>query len=548
MPVASFNKKYLLALIGGKMDDKKLVEDIEKLGFGVERIDGDEIAVEVTSNRPDLLMEIGFARALRYFTHKSKRYGYDVTKESQVRVAVGKKVGSVRPFVSAFTVEGLSLDQDTLTSIINGIEKFCETHGRNRRKVAVGIHDMDRFDATNTLHYDAYNDDKYLPLNGTAELYFSEVLKGTEKGRDYANVIEDGNGGYPALRDSKGILALIPILNSERSKVTVSTKRMLVFIDGKSEYWVLRSADLLACMFLDIGGIVKKVSIDYGRKTVVTPAMEKTQIVIPLAKIENTIGLKIGENNATSLAGKMGYEAAYVGTKIRVTVPPYRLDVINEQDVIEDIAIGYGYDYIQPVPVKSGMSGQLEKATIFRNKATELMLGLGFTEAVNTYLTNENINFTKMRAFNDKNYISIRNARSESITMLRTWLLPSLLRNLGGSQHEKMPQKMFEVDMAFKIAGNGVTEATHLAAAATDAKMNFNYIKSVFDALAEQMKLDLKIEKMEHASFIEGRCTQIMLGSTRIGLFGEVHPAVLEAFGIEEPTTALEFDLTPFES
>ncbi len=548
MPIATFDKKYLLGLVGSGIDDGRLVEDIEKLGFGVERVGDEEISIEITSNRPDLLMAVGFARALRYFMHRSKRFRYEAKKDSGLSVAIGRRIGKVRPYASAFVAEGLELDEKALADIINGVEKFCETHGRGRRKIAVGMHDLDKIDSAGGLYYDAYDDRKYVPLNGKSDAYFSDILKSTDKGRSYAGTIDGGEFGYPALCDSRGVLALIPILNSERSRVTVSTKRMLVFVDGKSKYGVLKSADLLACLFIDIGAEVSRVSVGKGKRTSNTPTMESRQIMIPIRKIENTIGVKIGVNNATSLAEKMGYEASYIDTKVRVYVPQYRMDIINEQDVIEDIAVGYGYNYIQPMPVKSGISGQLENATVFRDRIGESMIGLGFTEAVDSYLSNEGLNFTMMRLHNDNNYVRIRNAKSDAITMLRTWLLPSLLRNIGSSQHEPMPQRMFELDMAFRIVGTGVEEAYHLAAVACDAKMNFNHIKSVVDALADMMRLDFKVEKAEHASFIEGRCARIILGNAQIGFFGEVHPAVLGAFGIEEPVSALEIDLSPFES
>ncbi len=549
MPVVNFGKRYFLGLLGAKLTDKQLVSHISALGFNVEGITADQIEIEVTSNRPDLLTAVGFARALRCFIHRPRKLSYSLSgNDVLIEIKVGKRAGRVRPYISGLVATGLKLDNQSLTSLINGIEKFCETYGRNRRKIAVGMHDLSSLAEPYLLEYDAYNDEQFVPLNSSAKASFSEIMAKNEKGVRYGSTISAGEQGYPALKDSKGTLSLIPIINSERTRVTSSTKDLFVDITGTSQYWVEKSADLLASIFIEMGAQIRPVRVDYGKAARVLPRMEKEEFIVPLQKIEGAIGVRIGPNNVASLAEKMGYEVSYIGTKVKFRVPPYRLDVINEQDIIEDVAIGYGYDYIRPVAIKSGDPGALEGMTMTRERLVESMLGLGFTEMMNSYLSNEEMNFSKMRVYKGKDYVRIKNAKSESATMLRTWLLPSLARNIGISQHEKMPQRAFELDMAFEIAEGIVVESYHLAAISADAKANFNDIKSTFAALAEMFRLDCSIEAYDHASFIEGRCAKIVVANKTVGFFGELHPEVLRSFGIEEPAVAMEIDLAFMKS
>ena len=181
---------------------------------------------------------------------------------------------------------------------------------------------------------------------------------------------------YPELIDSEGTLAFIPILNSERTKVTAHTKSIFVELTGTSEYAVNKAADLLATTFMDMGAKIRKVRMNYGKDQVDTPELEENYIVMQLSRIEREIGVQIGFNNIISLANKMGYEAALVGNNIRFTIPEYRLDIIDEQDVIEDIGIAYGYDYIRPTPIFYAQRGSLEKQTMFNRRVAETAVGL----------------------------------------------------------------------------------------------------------------------------------------------------------------------------
>lgn len=551
MPVVTFDKKYLMSLLPSDMTEEELKSQTYKLGFEVERINKEEISIEITPNRPDLYSAVGLARALKNFMHKSKRFVYEIKDETPAfSINVGKEVASVRPFISAIAAYGLDFSNESLAELINFTEKLCETYGRSRKKIAIGLHDLGQIEPP--LHYNAYKDEKYMPLNDNQERSFSEILKTTDKGAKYGYTIGGGKR-YPALKDNHGVLSFIPILNSERTRVTARTKSMLIDITGMHGDSVNKTADLLGSIFMDMGAEVRKVEINYTGKTIVTPVMGSRYISIPLQMAEGEIGVKIGYNNIISLANKMGYEAALIGKDIKFRIPSYRMDIINDQDVVEDIAIGYGYDYIRPVPILASQKGELEGRELLLEKASEAMVGMGFYEVLNTYLTNEETNFEKMGIkdaagfLSKKNadYVRLKNAKAQSITMMRTWILPSLLKNIGISTHEKMPQKLFELDMAFHVSKKAPIEEYHLAGVCADPRSNFNNIKSVIDSLSYVLNLPLKVEQYENESFVKGRCARIMLDKEMIGFFGEIHPQVLGNFGIEEPTSAFEINLNP---
>ena len=536
-----FSKKYLFTLLGSKLDDKKLESYIAKMGFEMEGASATEVTIELPANRPDLVDIVGFSRALRNFLHKSKPADYGIKNPLPIfQIKVGKDIKEVRSFISALVVEDIKFNEESLKHLLNFTEKFASNYGRSRKKIAIGLHDLDSI--TPPLGYDAIKDEEFYPLGSKKKMKFSEILKKHEKGVAYASAI-GSSSLYPTLRDFVGTISLVPIINSERTKVTVKTKNLLIELTGTNRHSVEKSADLFAAMFIDLGAKVRKVEVAYKDEKVLLPKMKQEKIEIPLLKIEGQIGVIIGFNNVISLANKMGYRAGLVGRNIRFWIPQYRLDILNEQDIIEDIAIAYGYDYIQPVPIFAEQIGELEASTKRNMKISEIMVGMGFSEMMNSFLTSDNLNFEKMRQEkNVKGSIRVKAAKVQQLTMLRTSLLPSLLKNLGMSVHEKMPQKIFELDMAFNL-GKSVEETQNVAALFTDPKANFNQIKAIVEGLLQSMGMEYKVREILHSSFIEGRAASIILNGKSVGMFGEIHPEVLNNFGIEEPTVAFELAL-----
>ncbi|MCL5412806.1 MAG: phenylalanine--tRNA ligase subunit beta [Candidatus Marsarchaeota archaeon] len=543
LPVISFDKKYLYGLIGEGIDDDKFSEQVSKLGFGVEEISKESITVELTANRLDLLDAVGLARSLRNFMHKSKRFVYEIAdKDPGLEIKVDRSVRQVRPFIAGIVARRVKLDEQALVNLINFSEKFCETYGRDRRKIAIGMHNLDAVKPG--LTYRCSKEGRFVALGERDESSYSSIIETLDKGRQYSGLVKGRKGNvYPELIDGEGAIALIPVINSERTRVTAETKNMFVDITGTSAYAANKVSELLASTFIDMGADVKRVRVDYGKKQVDTPILDTRYITIPVVRAEREIGVRIGYNNVISLANKMGYEAALVDRKVRFRVPEYRLDVIGEQDVIEDLAIAYGYDYINPMPIYYAENGELEEETKFNRTVAEIMTGLGFSEFANSYLTNDDYNFDRPRIKRDGSAVVIKNPKTEAISIMRTWILPSILRDLSMSANDRTPQNVFELDLAFKVDRRAAKESYHLAAASLDPKANFNNIKATVEGLLYALGVKYDITEQSHGSFIEGRCADIRINGKNAGVFGEIHPEVLKNFGLEEAAVAFEMDV-----
>src|SRR3989344_8001887 len=144
MPTVNLNKKEFEKLVGKKLELDKLKDRISMLGTDLEKIEGNEIIVEVFPNRPDMLSEQGFARAFSSFIGVKKGLRDYKVKRSNYKVIVEKSVKEVRPFTACAVVKNLKFDDEKIKSIIQIQEKLHIGYGRNRRKVAIGIYPMEK--------------------------------------------------------------------------------------------------------------------------------------------------------------------------------------------------------------------------------------------------------------------------------------------------------------------------------------------------------------------------------------------------------------------
>jgi phenylalanyl-tRNA synthetase beta chain len=535
MAIVSFSLSRLQS--ESKVTD--VAEAIDMLGMSVESIEGDEIKIDITPNRPDLLDFFGLARAIAYFRGQRSPDGENYQKlyDSRLEINVSDSVKGTRPFIAGIVVEWVNLEGDNLKYLINFTEKIADTYGRRRRKIAIGLHNLDKIEGN--LTYEAKDEGAITPLGSNSKESFAEVMKG-KKGVKFGGAAQ----GKPlVLSDSKKAIALIPVTNCEETKVDQTTRNLFIDVTGTFRKAVEDIAALLACSFIDQKAKVSKVAIKYGSKKAETPHTEYKEEKIHLSEIDRTIGAKLSESDLIAISNRLGYRGAKYGDYLLIYIPPYRLDYINSQDVVEDIAIGFGYSNIVPLPVMSSSLGTVNVLTDLTGKIASLMVGLGFDEAMNNYITNDEMQFDSMNIKREPDVVKILYSKTASLTSLRTSIMPSLLANLGISQHEKMPIKLFECGSVFRLDNGKAVEGFSVAFAMEASEANFANVKSYFEALADGIGLKTSIKPTADGRFINGRCAGVFAGGAKIGAFGEIHPAVLKHFGIAEPTVAAEIML-----
>jgi phenylalanyl-tRNA synthetase beta chain len=261
MPSVSYDMGDLSHLLGRQIDLESLRQIVPMMGVDMEEVTAEKITLEVFPNRPDMLNIEGFARALRGFMGIETGYKEYPVSDSGIVLNVDPSVDDVRPAVAAGVIMDAEMDDYAVKSIMDMQEKLHLTHGRNRAKVAIGIHDLDTVKPPFT--YKAVDPDSvsFVPLEMDRPMSLRKILSAHPKGRDYAAILE-GKDKYPVFVDSAGdVLSFPPIINGELTKLTDRTRNLFLDITGTSQQAVDFALNIIAASLADRGGKIRTVRI-----------------------------------------------------------------------------------------------------------------------------------------------------------------------------------------------------------------------------------------------------------------------------------------------
>jgi phenylalanyl-tRNA synthetase beta chain len=182
------------------------------------------------------------------------------------------------------------------------------------------------------------------------------------------------------------------------------------------------------------------------------------------------------------------------------------------------------------------------------------MVGLGFQEVLTYTMANPEMLFARMNLKSQASAtrmglgpaVEVANPKVQTLTCLRSWLLPCLMDFLGCNLHVEYPQRVFELGMVTVPdvkADTRTRDVEKLAAVSCHAGAGFSEVKSCLDAFFVNLGLKWQVREAGHASFIDGRVGRVVVEGCDVGFAGEVHPAVLEAWAVENPATAFELNM-----
>jgi phenylalanyl-tRNA synthetase beta chain len=548
MPTVEFSLKDLQKLLGVEIPYEELEErgilfakgEIESFFDGQLRVDIKD------TNRPDLWSVEGIARELKgHYGIEEGLPNYEV-KESDVKMIVEAKVEEIRPKTVGAVVTGLEFDDEAIRQTIQLQEKIHQTYGRNRELVAIGVYDYDKI--IPPIRYTTVKPDgiRFVPLDFDRELTPREILKLHPKGREYGHLINKFDE-YPLMIDSKNnVLSIPPIINSAYTgKVTPETENVFIEMTGKKLDRLMVALNVIVAAFHDRGGEVHSIKVVYPQETIVTPDFTPKKFEMDIKECRRILGLDLAEEEIIRLLRKSRYNAYSENGKIQVEYSPIRDDIMHQRDIIEDVAIAYDINKIEPEPPMISTIGKEDEKEEFCNSIREIMIGLGLQEILTFSLTNKDYLFKRMNIEEEK-VCEIENPISANWTTLRNWLIPSLIEFLSYNLHVEYPQKIFEIGDVVQI---DETQETYtrtikkLACAITDSKVSYEDISSILDALLYALGLDYKLAKIKHPSFIPGRVARISIKEHTLGVIGEIHPQVLNNWTLEKPLCAFELDI-----
>ncbi|MHA1335196.1 MAG: phenylalanine--tRNA ligase subunit beta [Promethearchaeota archaeon] len=558
MPTLELKLERLERLVGKKIDFKQLEYDLQWISLDLEDVNEEEktIKVEYNPNRPDFSSPEGIARALKgYYEIELGVPSYEI-QPGNIEMNVESSVDLVRPYIVCGVIRDIDLDEDEVGTLMNIQEQLHWAVGRDRKKVAIGVHDLDKIKPPYRYLAVEPTSISFVPLHGDGDpMNLEEILKYHEKGIEYAHILE-GKDVYPVLLDSNdNVISFPPIINGELTTVTNDTKNLFLDITGTDFKAINLALNILSTMLADTGAKIESVKVNYPNEMgqIITPNLDPKKWEVEVNYINDYIGLNLTVDEMIKCFQKVRIDAKKSKKKgyLDLWVPAYRGDIMHPVDFTEECAIGYGY-FNLPRTIREGCIGEYHPIQVFANKVRTIMIGAGYLEVLNFILSNSEKHYDYMKInVKESELVQIANPVSKEFNTTRTKILPKLMETLLFNRSEEKPIKIFEVGdviILSKKEETGAKRELHLAAATYHEDADFTEIRSTLDFIMTTLGYynDFEVKPSKIPTYIEGRCGDIIFKGEKIGEIGEIHPEVLLNFKLEFPVAALELNLQQF--
>ena len=348
----------------------------------------------------------------------------------------------------------------------------------------------------------------------------------------------------------------------------VGDSDIFVELTGTDMASLALAASIVACDLADNGFTIEPVEVEYefdtpfGRK-IVFPYYFQEPVFCSLSRIERFLGEKLNADECAQALTRMGVKAEKLKSSERgqkaagqaegvLAYPPeYRNDFLHAADVAEDVMIGRSLGSFKPQRPADYTIGRLLPITLFSRQVKEILAGMGYQEMIYNYLGSRKDLVENMRGDGSK-IVHIFNPMTENYEYVRDSVLASLMSSESISGRSVYPHKIFQIGKnAYLNNEENYKSSTRQYAgflhAGTDA--NFNTAAGELQTLFYYLNLEYDVEESTDPRFIPGRAAAIIRkenapgGKRAIGVFGEIHPEVLENWGVTVPCTAGEIDL-----
>jgi phenylalanyl-tRNA synthetase beta chain len=522
------------------LSKERILDRLPYLGLDIEGTDEESVRIEYNPNRPDFSTDYGIARALRGLVGKETGVKPYRAAPGRMQVFADKSLAKVRPFIACAVARGLTLDEETIRQLISMQEDLHNGLGRKRRKVAIGLHDLGAISFP--VYYEGMDVSfSFTPLGSPEEMTLGDVLQRTETGLAYGHILA-GAPAYPILYDSKGmVLSFPPIINGRGTKVETSTRDLFIDVTSTDARLGGDALAIICCALADAGATIETVTVNYARTKVVTPELAPTKMKFDGRLTQEVTGLSLSRREMKDSLRRSRLDLDGRGFAV---IPSYRVDILHQVDLAEEVVIGYGLDRMTSSYPPSSDAGQFDPRVTFLEGLCLTMAEAGFDETMSFDLVDDQTLYRRFGRSADAR-LEVDNPRSAEHYLLRDSLLPSLVAVLGRNTKNGYPQRVFEAGKVFSRSGPSLVEAASMAALSAHSSSSFTEAKMYLEALVKKHFGEAaETRPALHWAFAEGRSAEALIGGVPLGYLGEVKPSALAAFGLDVPVCGFELDLS----
>ena len=575
MPTISVEQKLLATLLA-KHGCEHNIDDVDHrlplLGTDIDRCDEETLDIEIFPNRPDLLSAETLSLAMRGFLHNQETLSSESLDSSGIEVDVEPELSTIRPIILGAVVRGLEMKDDEemddfIKQLMDHQEKLHFALGRGRRRASIGVHDLHTLQppfvvkAVNRTH-------SFVPLAMTEPMTIDDILTTHPKGVDYAHLLE-GMDQVPIIEDAKGkVLSFPPIINGAHTTVQSSTRDLFIDVTG----WDRRACEsclmLVALQAKERGGTIETIQInDCNGKEEVLPNWTPVHHRVPARLVSTILGRELSDDELHNAMIRMG--GTFTGRTpakadeisddgsmqfagdgedmLGFDMPRWRFDLLHPVDIVEDLAIGHGYEDLGNDVPKAPMNAIPRSDDHLRRRIRTSMQGMGFMQIQSLTLSNDEDQFDRMRWKPFNAITRITNPITLEHTMMRHFLLPGLLRLLASNRHHDLPQSVYELGTVVRDH----TNMDRLAFLTAERSGGFAAIRGRIQAFLRDIGAeDIAIEALpdNEGPWLAGRAARVLLNGEWVGCFGEIDPEISQTFELLVPLNGAEFDVEALEA
>ena len=572
MPTISVPQSLLRTLLsqhGIVHDVVTMGDQLPLMGTDIDNCDEETLDIEIFPDRPDLLSGETLAYAIRPFLHGAQATPEVQTKPSGITMHVEPDLATIRPIVMGAVVKGVASPDDVdeqeafIKALMDHQEKLHFALGRGRKRASIGVHDLNALKPPFNV-IAAPGSHSFVPLGEETPMDMTTILSQHPKGVDYAHLLE-GMNAYPLILDSnEEVLSFPPIINGNHTTVTTQTRDFFIDVTGWDQRACEASLMLICLQLQERGGQIETVEVTTcDREVITTPNGTGKSHLVPEELVTGLLGRNFSDDELHHAINRMG--GRFVGKKdapegspkraskmsdvtegnrlLEFTMPRWRFDILHPVDLVEDIAIGHGYEDLGEDQPVAQLTAQPRPDHNMRRRLRESMQGLGLMQIQSLTLSNETDQFTNMRWNQDHASTIITNPITVDHTMLRQFLLPGLLRLLATNRHHDLPQGVYELGTVVRNHENSDRMAFLMA----ERSGGFAAVRGRIQALCTDLGVsNWRAEPLEDGDgpWLAGRGSKLIINDSWVGCFGEIDPAVAMKYELRVPINGAEIDVT----
>jgi phenylalanine--tRNA ligase, beta subunit len=530
--------------------------------------------LEITPNRPDCLSHIGIARELSAYYGKELKYPEtEIKNEIEEKTSDNVKV----------TIEDSNLSRRYVTRILKNVTVKESPKWLKERIEAVGLRSINNIvDVSNFILMEMNHPNHVFDLDKIEgnEIKVKSAVKGDKLVTldEQERELEDGD---IVICDSKKILALGGVMGGLDSEVTDNTKNILLEVaqfnpqnirktsrrltlSSDSSYRFERGIDVedsikvinrLANLIQEVaGGEILNGYVD------VYPVPHENKVAeLNFERLNRFVGKVIPREKVIEILRNLEIDVKDNGETLTLTAPSYRGDLELEQDYFEEVIRMYGFDNIENILPRVDIN---KNSTLDTTKLTDrvktICASVGLKEVINySFIPKDALQKLKFTGVSEDKLIDISNPITEDFVTMRPTLLYSLIKNAKDNMNRNVSNiRFFEVSRTFEKAEELAKEDIKVGiilAGENDKTLwnpkpvhyDFYDLKGIVEEIFSKLKFQsFSIKRSVQTEFHPGRSADVFVGKEYIGSFGEIHPDVLENFGLNKKTVLVtEFNI-----